>query len=126
MSDGPGRAHRDTILAAIEIQDKLVAENPRAIEYRDRLAGSYHDLGLLKNRSDKPSEAIASYEKALPLYQRALNIREKFLGPEHPDTATSLNNLASLYASMSEYAKAEPLYRRAQAQLDQRRGEWRP
>ena len=33
---------------------------------------------------------------ARPLYERALAIREKVLGPEHPDTATSLNNLAAL------------------------------
>ena len=37
------------------------------------------------------------YAKAEPLYQRALAIREKALGPEHPDVATSLNNLAALY-----------------------------
>ncbi len=37
------------------------------------------------------------------------------LGQEHPDTATSLNNLAELYKAMGDYAKAEPLYRRALA-----------
>jgi hypothetical protein len=37
----------------------------------------------------------ACYEHAL---QRALAIAEKVSGPEHPDTATSLNNLALLYA----------------------------
>ena len=42
-------------------------------------------------------------------------IREKALGPEHPETANSLNNLAVLYSSMGDYAKAEPLYRRALA-----------
>jgi hypothetical protein len=30
------------------------------------------------------------------LLERALAIREKALGPEHPEMATSLNNLASL------------------------------
>ena len=29
--------------------------------------------------------------------KRALAIREKALGPDHPDVATSLNNLAVLY-----------------------------
>ena len=38
---------------------------------------------------------------------------ETVLGEEHPDYATSLNNLACLYNSMGEYAKAEPLYRQA-------------
>jgi hypothetical protein len=40
-------------------------------------------------------------------------IKEKGLGPEHPDVATILNNLAGLYDSMGFYAKAEPLYQRA-------------
>ena len=54
-------------------------------------------------------QAMGEYAKAEPLYQEALRIRQKVLGPEHPDTATSLNNLASLYRAMGEYAKAEPL-----------------
>jgi hypothetical protein len=35
------------------------------------------------------------YADAIPLAQRALAIREKTLGPDHPDVATSLNNLAT-------------------------------
>jgi tetratricopeptide (TPR) repeat protein len=38
---------------------------------------------------------------------------EKALGPEHPNVATSLNNLAALYKAQGRYAEAEPLYRRA-------------
>jgi tetratricopeptide (TPR) repeat protein len=44
-----------------------------------------------------------------------LAISEKMLGPGHPDTATSLNNLAALYDSQGTYIKAEPLYIRALA-----------
>jgi tetratricopeptide (TPR) repeat protein len=51
--------------------------------------------------------------EALPLYQRALAIRETALGPLHPDTATSLNNLAFLYQTTGNYAEALPLYQRA-------------
>jgi hypothetical protein len=36
---------------------------------------------------------LAFYTEALPLYKRALTIREEVLGPKHPGTATSLNNL---------------------------------
>jgi tetratricopeptide (TPR) repeat protein len=46
---------------------------------------------------------------------RALAIREKALGPDHPDTAQSLNNLAALYYSQGNYAKAEPILIRALA-----------
>ncbi|NJM47094.1 MAG: tetratricopeptide repeat protein [Alkalinema sp. RU_4_3] len=47
--------------------------------------------------------------------EMALAIREKQLGPDHPDTGTSLNNLAGLYRSMGRYDAAEPLYLRALA-----------
>ena len=57
----------------------------------------------------------ARFSDAEPLYQQALAIREKVLGPEHRDVATSLNNLAALYHNQGKYAAAEPLYRRALA-----------
>src|SRR5205807_9121522 len=53
------------------------------------------------------------YSKAEPLFLRSLKITEQALGPEHPDTATSLNNLGVLYQMMGEYKKAEPYYERA-------------
>lgn len=40
--------------------------------------------------------AQGNYAKAEPLFQRSLAIREKALGPDHPDLATPLNNLAEL------------------------------
>jgi len=50
------------------------------------------------------------YAKAEPFNKEALRIRQKILGPEHLDTAESLNHLAALYQDMHEYVKAEPLY----------------
>ena len=55
------------------------------------------------------------YADAEPLYKRSLAIREKALGPDHPDVATSLNNLAVLYDNQGRYADAEPLYKRSLA-----------
>ena len=37
------------------------------------------------------------YANAEPLYKRSLVIKEKVLGPDHPDVAVSLNGLAELY-----------------------------
>ena len=37
-----------------------------------------------------------SYGEATPKYRRSLAIREKVLGPDHPNVAISLNNLAGL------------------------------
>ena len=50
--------------------------------------------------------------------QRDLAISEKVLGPEHPDVATSLHNLAMLYQVQERYAEAEPLFQRALAIME--------
>ncbi len=55
------------------------------------------------------------FEPGLQWSELALAISEKQLGPDHPDTGTSLNNLAGLYESMGRYEAAEPLYLRALA-----------
>jgi tetratricopeptide (TPR) repeat protein len=55
------------------------------------------------------------YNEAIPLAEKALAIREKLLGKEHPDVAQSLNNLAELYRVQGNYSKAEPLYVRSLA-----------
>jgi len=46
------------------------------------------------------------YTEALPLAQQILEIQEKAFGPEHPCTATGLNNLAELYKALGDYLKA--------------------
>jgi tetratricopeptide (TPR) repeat protein len=53
------------------------------------------------------------FSEAIPLAQRALSIREKALGANHPNVANSLNNLAALYRAQGLHAKAEPLHQRA-------------
>jgi CHAT domain-containing protein len=47
------------------------------------------------------------------MFQRALIVREKALGPDHPDVAVSLDGLAKLYSQRGNFDKAEPLYQRA-------------
>jgi tetratricopeptide (TPR) repeat protein len=53
------------------------------------------------------------YKEAIPLAERALAIREKVLGAEHPQVAQSLTNLAALYDGKGDLANAERMYRRA-------------
>ena len=52
---------------------------------------------------------------AEPICRSALAIYEKILGAEHPDTAISLNNLASLLYNQGKYDQAESLCQRALA-----------
>ena len=50
-----------------------------------------------------------------PLAQVEKRLWEKALGPDHPEVATGLNNLAALYQVRARYAEAEPLYQRSLA-----------
>ncbi|WP_052402549.1 tetratricopeptide repeat protein [Muricoccus aerilatus] len=57
--------------------------------------------------------ALGVYAQARSLHERALLIRENTLGPEHPDTAMSLNNLALVLREQGDLAGARPLFERA-------------
>jgi tetratricopeptide (TPR) repeat protein len=52
------------------------------------------------------------YEKSERWYRRSLDIRLKQFGPEHPDTVTSMNNLAEALGSQGKYEAAEAMLRR--------------
>ena len=56
-----------------------------------------------------------NYDRALVVAKKALEIAEDNVGPDHPDVAISLNNLALLYKTQGQYALAEPLYKRSLA-----------
>ncbi len=58
---------------------------------------------------------LGAYPPAEPLFRRALAIGEASLGPDHPDVASGLNNLAELLRVTNRLGEAEPLFRRALA-----------
>ena len=55
------------------------------------------------------------YVEAVPLFKRALAIREKALGPEHPHVAQSLENYPDLLRKTNREAEAAELEARAKA-----------
>jgi tetratricopeptide (TPR) repeat protein len=55
-----------------------------------------------------------------------LAIREKVLGKEHPDTATTYNNIAGVYRAQSQYEEALEWYRKAYRIYIQVLGETHP
>merc|ERR1712217_432207 len=57
-------------------------------------------------------KAMGKHHEAEPLFRHALEGREVTLGPTHPDTLTSLNNLAMLLKAKGQHQEAEPLLRR--------------
>lgn len=56
-----------------------------------------------------------NYKEAVAVGKKALALAEKKVGKNHPDVASSLNNLAEVYRAEGEYAQTEPLYQRALA-----------
>src|SRR5262249_38781591 len=57
-------------------------------------------------------------EEAQAMLEKALDIREKTIGPNHPDIAFTLTLLANIAYYRQDFAKAEPLYQRAIAMLE--------
>ena len=60
-------------------------------------------------------KAQGEYEKALEYYGKALAIRERVLGTDHPDTAATYNNMALVFRAQGEYEKALEYYGKALA-----------
>jgi tetratricopeptide (TPR) repeat protein len=59
--------------------------------------------------------ATHAYAKAEPLWEQVLRIRQKVLGPEHPSTARSLDNLAYCEFDLGRIDEATGLARQAAA-----------
>ncbi|PNI77370.1 KLC4 isoform 16, partial [Pan troglodytes] len=72
------------------------------------VAATLNNLAVLYGKRGK-------YKEAEPLCQRALEIREKVLGTNHPDVAKQLNNLALLCQNQGKYEAVERYYQRALA-----------
>ena len=100
----PSEARGNTITAR-EILDKAskdigngLAKDPEAQAQMMHVMGNvYSDLGL--------------YARAQPLLERSVEIRRLVLGPEHPETLDSRNNLAGILWREGHYAESEKLSR---------------
>ena len=64
------------------------------------------NLGMLVQHQGRYAEAQA-------LHKQALSVREALLGGVHPDTATSINNVAEALYRQGRYAEAQRLFERA-------------
>ncbi|KAH7119384.1 hypothetical protein B0J13DRAFT_532484 [Dactylonectria estremocensis] len=102
------------------LQQKLLPHAERCAEWmREALAGadvwyigdelvmgSLHMLGLLYSDQGK-------FKEAEEMYERALEGKEKALGPHHTSTLMTVNNLGNLYSDQGKFKEAEEMYERA-------------
>jgi tetratricopeptide (TPR) repeat protein len=70
------------------------------------LAATLYRLAILRRQQGEFAEAER-------LYRRALEIRERTQGPNHPEVAAILNNLGGVEAAQGHYGAAQPLLERA-------------
>ncbi|WP_224366359.1 serine/threonine-protein kinase [Hyalangium versicolor] len=59
--------------------------------------------------------SLGRYEEARQVHTRVLALREKALGPDHPDVATSLTNLGGVLYNLGRYEEARAMNERAVA-----------
>jgi tetratricopeptide (TPR) repeat protein len=52
------------------------------------------------------------YPRSLSMYQQALAIREKILGPEHPNVSVTYTQMSDVYRSQRDYASALQMYQK--------------
>ena len=76
-------------------------------------AGIVDPTARLMSALETLFDARAQHARSEPLSRRALGIGEASLGPDHPEVAVRLNNLAALLKATNRLGEAEPLMRRA-------------
>jgi len=94
----------------------------------DYVQAAIADLQQKTGKAPQPQEIVdalsnrvveiyqkGDYPTSIAVAEQTYRFAEQKLGPEHPDTLTSVNNLAGLYQVQGRYGEAEPLYRRALA-----------
>jgi tetratricopeptide (TPR) repeat protein len=86
---------------------------------RDRREGRGRHRELAVSEQSRLIDLKSGRRQAEPLLVRALDVREKALGPSHPDVAQSLNNLSVAYRQLGRAAEGEPLLKRAIAIKEQ-------
>lgn len=109
------------------ISDKLrelhrLAAEAMEIVYQDKLDENAEEIALHFEKAGIEEKTAKYYDiagswfrdkydwgKSEPLLKIALEIREKVLGDEHPDTATTLRSLATMYSDLGRYEQAESM-----------------
>ena len=93
------RTHAESALLALEKRaDPTISDEERALLYE--IIGD-----SLQND--------AKYQEAITFHEKALKVRLKVLGEEHPDTAVSYNNLGNAYKLTGQLEKAKVLFEKA-------------
>ncbi|KAJ5888167.1 FabD/lysophospholipase-like protein [Penicillium taxi] len=89
---------------------QYIAHAQHAVEEDDKC--SREKVNLAENCGDC-LRYDGRYREAETMFRIVLEYRERVLGPEHPDTLTSVSNLGSVLDSQGRYEEAEAMHQRA-------------
>ncbi|BHF71994.1 microtubule motor activity [Sparganum proliferum] len=110
LEKSSGRDHPDVAtmlnILALVYRDQCKFKEAANLLNEALVAATLNNLAVLYGKRGK-------YREAEPLCKRALEIREKVLGSDHPDVAKQLNNLALLCQNQGKYEEVERYYQRA-------------
>jgi len=97
----------------LPIQEDPIAEAELQVAAIEEAQGETPDLAQALSILGNRLFARGQVDEARPHLERAVAIREKALGPGHPLTVDSINNLAVILCSQGNYEEAQPLLERA-------------
>jgi hypothetical protein len=92
--------------------ERLAVHVGQLVPWIDRFEMESTEVARLLNSAASYADDRANYEEAEPLYQRSLAIKEKALGPDHPEVGTTVMNLALLRQAQGCADDAVPLFHR--------------
>lgn len=105
--------------AGVRAQDRQdqASDAPADINVAERVFTA-EEQALLEEGAAKNARVIelhgeGRHAEAAALAEEVLAILRQVVGEQHPYYASSLNNLASAYRAMGDFARAEPLHRQA-------------
>jgi hypothetical protein len=98
-----GRLWRSEELHARRLAILRALGTPR----EEALSDALNDLAI------SVKDGHGDFTRAKELLTESLAIRRRVLGETHPKIASSLNNLAMIHYRLSEFDRAEPLFREA-------------
>jgi CHAT domain-containing protein len=90
---------------------RIRIEETRAATENDR---ALYETYLLYQEAMKLRDE-GNYDEALPLFERVIETRKRILGPDAPDLAAAIHDLAVFYYYKGDYPRVEPLSNRALA-----------
>ncbi|HEX3875906.1 MAG TPA: FxSxx-COOH system tetratricopeptide repeat protein [Bryobacteraceae bacterium] len=120
------KAFPDVEFANWKLCQKLIAHSQVCANWVRYWGFAFAEAAELLNQTAVYLAERALYAQAEPLHQLSIAILERTVGPEHPDFAISLNNLARLYNNQGKYPEAEALHKRSLAILERTVGPEHP